>query len=176
LKRRAESLVASSQTAVERGHARLLLTRLTQFEEIKARHSALHRPVAVGSGADTVRDASSYLPAYAGCQPIPGAVATQQPGAVDSPVATATSADPGAADASRFDGTGRLAAVLSQRVGAPPYALLDEAGGIAMYVSGAPGTSLRQFVGRRVGIVGVRGFHPQLNTTHLMARQVTVLR
>ena len=151
VREQAEAALSQAQTAVERGHARLLLGKIARFEDIQARYGS----VAAGP-ANLAPD-----------QPISG---------TSRDAASNLTAVPRRPEPPRFDGTGRLANVLSQRVGAPQYALLDEAGAIRMYVSAAPGGTLKQYVGQHVGIVGVRGFHSQMNAAHVTARQVSVLR
>ena len=77
--------------------------------------------------------------------------------------------------ASQFDGTGRLTRVVSSKVGSPRYALLDEQGSVRCYVTPSPGVNLRHYVGREVGVNGIRGIIPEKNTHHVMAKHVTVL-
>jgi hypothetical protein len=78
-------------------------------------------------------------------------------------------------DDRRFDGAGRLARVVSRRVGDPQFALIDDDGEVCGYVSAAPGVNLRKYVGQRVGLLGQRGYLPGLAAEHVTARQVTPL-
>ena len=59
--------------------------------------------------------------------------------------------------------------------GGPQYAILDPQGNIRCYVSPAPGVNLRSYVGRQVGINGIRGYMPEQRASHVMARHVTVV-
>ncbi len=54
----------------------------------------------------------------------------------------------------RFDAVGRLIRAQVRRPGDPPYALTDEDGRILAYVNPAPGTVVRSYVGRTVGVMG----------------------
>lgn len=74
--------------------------------------------------------------------------------------------------AGRYDGTGKLTPVLSQKIGEPHFALVDERGGVRYYVTPAPGVNLRRYVGQDVGITGTRNFNPELNSEHLTARRI----
>jgi uncharacterized protein YgiM (DUF1202 family) len=78
-------------------------------------------------------------------------------------------------DTPRYDGSGRLARVVSRRVGDPQFALIDDDGEVRGYVTAAPGVNLRRFVGQRVGILGQRGYLPNLQAEHVTARQVAPL-
>lgn len=75
----------------------------------------------------------------------------------------------------RFDAVGQLTRVPDAKPGAPQYAILDANGKIRCYVSPAPGVNLRSYLGRQVGITGIRGYMPQQRATHLMARHVSVV-
>jgi len=75
----------------------------------------------------------------------------------------------------RYDGTGRLTRVVSPATGAPRYALVEPNGEVRYYVSPAPGVNLQHYVGREVGINGVRGYMPEQRAHHLMAKHVTPL-
>jgi len=75
----------------------------------------------------------------------------------------------------RFDGVGQLTRVVSPKVGAPRFALVDEQGEVRCYVSPAPGVNLRHYLGRRVGVTGNRGYMPEQRAHHVMARHVNLL-
>ncbi len=151
LKTRAETAVARAQTALERGRARLVLSKIQRFQEIKDRYEHVAQ-VKTESGA---REAE-----------LTAAI-------VQKPESPATAAVPNGL--SRFDGAGRLTAVVSLRIGTPHFALVDAGGTVRSYVTPAPGVNLRPFLGRQVGITGARGFVPELGTPHVTARQITVL-
>ena len=87
------------------------------------------------------------------------------------PVSPLPPADPDG----RFDAKGQLIRVPNPKPGGPQYAILDSVGNIRCYVSPAPGVNLRSYVGRQVGINGIRGYMPEQRTSHVMARHVTVM-
>jgi uncharacterized protein YraI len=148
LQRRAEALLDQAQTAVERGRARLLLSRIERFADIKERHD---RVLALREATEETNRRLSAL------QPDPAA----------PPGSTHQSA--------RFDGVGVLTAVASSRPGAPRYALVDARGEVQCYVTPAPGVQLQHHVGRRVGVAGTRGYMPEQRALHVMARHVRPL-
>ena len=70
---------------------------------------------------------------------------------------------------------GRLERVTSPRTGAPQYALLDQFGRVRCYVTPGPGINLRYYVGRQVGVNGVRGYMPEQQANHLTAQHINVI-
>lgn len=88
----------------------------------------------------------------------------------------ASSPQPGTpVDVSRFDGVGRLAPVISQRSGAPQFALVDGANSVISFVTAAPGVNLRPYVDKHVGVNGQRGYMTDLGRQHINVQRVTVL-
>ncbi len=75
----------------------------------------------------------------------------------------------------RFDAKGQLVLVPNPKPGGPQYAILDAAGRLRCYVSPAPGVNLRSYIGRQVGVNGIRGYMPEEKAAHLMARYVNVV-
>jgi SH3-like domain-containing protein len=148
LQQRAELLLNQAETAPERGRARLLLNKVAHFADLKQRYDAVS-----SLAQETDRT-------------------NQQLARLSPPLSTA-SRDP-LADG-RFDGVGKLAEVRAPKIGAPRYALLDESGQVRCYVSPAPGVNLHAYVGRQVGITGVRGYMPEQHARHLMARHVSTV-
>jgi hypothetical protein len=148
LGRRAQTLLDNARTAVERGHARMLVNRISQSEDIRRRSLALNSPA-----ADVARRGR------------PPADRTSGAGATTS----------ARGSEARFDGVGRLARVQQPKAGAPRYALMDEQGNVKAYVSPAPGLSMQPYVGHQVGISGIRGFLGEQNVEHLTAKQITAL-
>jgi uncharacterized protein YraI len=65
----------------------------------------------------------------------------------------------------RFDGVGRLAPVVSQRQGAPQFALIDA----------SPGVNLRPYVDKQVGVNGQRGYRTDLQREHINVQRVTLV-
>ena len=89
----------------------------------------------------------------------------------DSPLSSSPPLDPDG----RFDARGELIRVPNPKPGGPQYAILDASGNIRCYVSPAPGVNLRSYVGRQVGINGIRGYMPEERISHVMARHVNVV-
>ena len=145
---RVEELLGQAETAVERGLARVMLDKIARFEDLKQRHNKINLV-----RKQTVRS-NRRLAA---------------PDRRDRD----TGRRPDEAD--RFDGTGELTQVVSSKLGAPRYALVDRGGGVSCYVSPAPGVNLRHYVGRRVGVTGTRGYMPEQRAHHVMALHVSAL-
>ncbi|MEX0977634.1 MAG: SH3 domain-containing protein [Pirellulales bacterium] len=75
----------------------------------------------------------------------------------------------------RFDATGRLSPVVSQRTGGPQYALIDSSGAVLSFVTPAPGINLRPFVDKQIGVNGQRGYLSDLARQHISVQRVTLL-
>jgi hypothetical protein len=148
LRGRTDQLLAAAQTAVERGRARLLANRIARFDDIKQRQDALA----------TMR----HDPAQS------GRALADAPPEGRRPRATPEVDD-------RFDGVGQLTQVVSPKVGAPRYALVDASGDVRCYVTPAPGVNLQNYLGQEVGVTGTRGYMPEQRASHIMARHVTPL-
>ena len=149
LDQRAEKALDRAQTAVERGRARLLLDRIAKFEDIKRRSDTVQQ---VQSATDR---RNNQLVNVADTRPASGLAEIE--------------------GADRFDVSGRLINVVSQRPNAPPYAIVNADRVVLAFVSAAPGVNLRPFMGRQVGIGGQRGVIPELNKPHITAERVMPL-
>lgn len=149
LKPRAETLLEQAHTAVERGRARVLLNKIANFEDIRQRHEQ------VNLMRREVDRENRQL----------GDLAAQH--AARTPLAKT--------DADRYDGSGRLARVMSNTPGAPRYALVGGDGKVQCYVTPAPGVNLQNYVGQQVGVNGVRGYMPQQQSDHVMAKHISLL-
>jgi SH3-like domain-containing protein len=147
--RRAEKALDRAQTAVERGRARLLLDRIAKFEDIKRRLDTVQQV----QGATDRKN--SQLVNVADARPPSGLAEVE--------------------GADRFDASGRLINVVSQRPNAPPYAVVNADRVVVAFVTPAPGVNLRPFMGRQVGVSGQRGYIPELNKPHITASRVTPL-
>lgn len=147
-RRRTELLLEQADTAVERGHARVLLNKIDRFAGIKDRYDSVN----------AVREETAR--------------ANRLLAGVDR---TARAELPPPDNLGRFDGTGRLTEVVSAKPGGPRYALVDDHGQVRCYVTPAPGVNLRYYVGQRVGISGTRGYIPEQRAQHLMARHISPL-
>ncbi len=147
----AQSLLNCSETALQRGKARILLGKINRFADIKQRHAAVNT-----LWADT-QDRNEYL----------GNLRRQHQ--------ARRPRTPGETGSGRFDGQGRLTRVVSPKRGAPRYALVDEAGDVQCYVTPAPGVNLRHYEQRLIGVNGTRGYVPEQRAHHIMAKHVSVL-
>ena len=145
LQQRAQSYFDQANTALERGRARMMLSKIARFEDIRQRY---HSTSAVRDQLARVDRRLSRLSQ-----------------------AAITPANPNG----RYDAVGRLSRVSSSKPGAPQYAIKDETGQVVCYVSPAPGVNLRSYVGQQVGINGSRGYIPEQRTSHVMAQHVSVV-
>jgi hypothetical protein len=64
---------------------------------------------------------------------------------------------------------------VSQRPGAPRYALVNSANEVVAFVSPGSGVNLQPFEGQHVGISGQRGYMPELKKAHVTALRVNAL-
>lgn len=143
---RAQGLLMQAETAVERGHARVLLTKIRRFEDIRERYRTVN---------SLASKTESLNRRYAG-QP-----ATER-------VSSST-------DTGRYDGAGRLTRVDSPKTGAPRFALMDDRGQIRCFVTPAPGLNMQYYLGKEIGVNGMRGYVPEQRAPHITAKHVEVL-
>jgi uncharacterized protein YraI len=141
LKQQAEAIFNQSETASQRGRARMLVSKINRFEDIKRRKQAL----------------AAARPEFAPPDPPP------------------MMRIPPAEGDGRFDAAGQLIRVPNPKPGGPQYAILDANGNMRCYVSPAPGVNLRSYVGRQIGVTGIRGYIPEERASHIMARHVSVV-
>lgn len=146
LRERAEHILASAETALDRGRARLMLRKLARFEDVQQRYLALNP-----KARRRTRE--------------PRQLDLAEPEAQPARVASRT----------RYDGEGTLTRVVTRTPGAPPYALLDATGEVKYYVSPAPGVNLRRYEGLRVAVVGSVGYLPEHKAKHVTVKQVLPL-
>jgi hypothetical protein len=146
LHERAERAVSRAETAVDRGRARLLLAKIDRFDDLRRRYLAT---------LDTRTQAEGRNQELASRS----AAASRRPYSGDA----------------RYDGTGKLAQVVSNKIGTPRYALLDETGEVRFYITPAPGVSLRNYLGQEVGVTGTLGFLPEQQRQHVTARRIIPL-
>jgi len=136
IRQKAEALVASAPTALDRGRARLMVAKVGKFEDIKQRHNTI--AIVSRPGLGNTRGAAG-------------------------------------AESARYDGVGRLKPVVSGKVGAPQYALVDGNGAVVSFISPAPGVNLRPYLDKQVGISGPRGFLTDLKKQSISAQRVSLL-
>ncbi len=140
LTRRANDLLQQAESPVERGHVRILLSKLERFDDIRQRHANLRK-----AGGEVA------------AMPVARGFPDRR------------------ADISNFDGVGRLSPVISDKVGGPQYALVDDANAVISFVTAAPGVNLRLYVDHYVGVNGQRGYLTELQRQHISVQRVTVL-
>jgi len=145
---RVEELLDQAETAVERGLARAILSKIDRFEDLRRRYDKVN--LARKQSERSSRRLSSLNRRELDEQPEP-------------------------VPDDRYDGVGELTRVVSQKLGAPRYALVDRTGGVSCYVSPAPGVNLRHYVGQRVGVNGTRGYMPEQRAPHVMAQHIAAL-
>ena len=149
---RARSLLAHAETALERGRARVLVSKIAQSEDVKQRYD-----VVAQMRTDTERHNRQL------------ADLSRQRGS------GSTDPEESTAGEDRFDGVGKLTRVEPASTGAPRYALLDEQGEVRCYVTPAPGVKMQYYMGRQVGVSGIRGYITDQNAQHVTAKHVSVL-
>ena len=75
-----------------------------------------------------------------------------------------------------YDAHGYLNQLARNGINGPEtYVLQNENGVITHHVTAPPGVNLRPFMNQRVGIIGNRGFHQQLQLNHVTAERVIAL-
>jgi SH3-like domain-containing protein len=143
---RARALLEQSETAVERGRARLLVSKVARFEEIKQRSDSVNQ---IWRNTERRNEQLTELSRRR--------AESVRVRSVDD----------------RFDGVGKLARLPATAAGTPHFALMEPNGQVRCYVTPAPGVNLQNYVGREVGIHGVRGFMPEQQAQHIVAKHVT---
>ncbi len=146
LKHRAEAVLDDADTAVERGRARLFLTKVARFEDIKLRSDRLN-----------------YLQ-HGGSR---GSMA--QAGGAGAAGGERAAVDP------RYDGSGRLMPIAPHKPGAPPYALTNAKGDVLQFISPAPGINLQPFVNKQIGVNGQVSVIPDLNKQIINVQRVALI-
>jgi hypothetical protein len=178
---RALDLLSVAESPEERQRARALSAKIEQSKDLKNRFTLVAelRP-ATARQVVTLPPASNAAGVVAVAPPAAAAVPPMTANPANSlgltvPPPLQTAAAPAAVPAGRYDGTGRLARVVSPKVGAPQYALVDEQGQVRCYVTPAPGVTMQYYVGRQIGINGTRGYSPEQKSEQVMAKHITPL-
>jgi SH3-like domain-containing protein len=148
LRTETEDLLANAETALQRGKARLLLSRIAFSEDIKKRSDK------VASLHEETDRSHKYIADLR---------------------RTVNSAKDFVEGNDRYDGVGRLEQVAPKTPGIPRFALVDESGKVRSYVTPATGVNLQKYVGQQIGIVGQRGYIPDQKAQHLTANRITIL-
>jgi hypothetical protein len=148
LQRDATQLLSRAQSPSDRQAVQVTLNKINQFNAISRRAT----PPTVMAGSPPVV-ARSPDPATGLTAGLPGATATAPGGP--------------------YDAVGVLRPVVSKRPGAPQFALVDDRGQVLSFVTPTPDMNLQPYLGRRVGVVGNRGFIAEFNRSHVTAARVT---
>jgi hypothetical protein len=152
LQREAEQLLAQVQTSEERDNVKTTLAKLDRFAAIQNRYArSAANPLLTGIAGSTA------------------SVAQSVPTPLVPPGVSASAFNSG------HETIGILRPVVSKRPGAPQYALVDDHGQVACFVTPAPDADLRPFLGHRVSVVGNRGFIPEFHRAHYTAGRVMPL-
>ena len=146
-----QSLLANAETALERGKARGLASKIEQAMDIKQRYDAVGDVIARTDRHNRQLAQLSNSRAQSRAKLV-GQTRAETRG--------------------RFDGVGRLARVVTPKVGSPTYALIGEKGDVTCYVTPAPGVNLHYYLGRQIGITGIRGILADRNVQHVTAKHV----
>ena len=134
----------------------------TQFAPIQVAPTSVVAPVALAPAAPT--EVTSHL-----------LTTTAAPDLLTPPATHDTVTLAATTDLSQFDAVGQLRPVLSNRAGAPRFALTDEAGGVLMFITAPATVNLQPHVGKVVGLNGKRGYMPRLKQAHLTVAQAQTL-
>lgn len=178
---RTKFIIENGTTPVERGQARLLLDRIQEFES-HVRKTAFASTGQVLSASHAVPTGSPNFGTLAAGASSMDSLGS---GALGSGQVTTAGFQPARASAfsanelagkQPYDATGWLVPVHAAAPGQPGYALTDDAGKILVYVSTLPGMNLTQYKNRAVGLIGLRGYLPQLQSGHIQAQRVVTLR
>ena len=188
LREEAASLLAQGETPELRDQLRDLLDRIATFESVQTRYRTAGAALATAGGAGQ----SAATPSLAGVTgpagaPEPGmtgqtaevlARVRSDLGADGSITPTPGAAPPAsvlAANDAKYDAVGTLKPVVSKRAQAPRFALVDDHGDVVTFVTASPDVNLQSYVGKRIGVLGNRGFMPEYRRAHVTANRVTPL-
>jgi hypothetical protein len=183
---RSDKLLDQAGSALERGKVRIFQNKLARFAEIKQRtldQQALlatqptrNKPPATSVVASSTPASSPFALPKQSTDWVPGArpgslIANQGLGTAGILRAPATINDP---VMGRYDAIGKLMPVIAKRPNAPKFALVDANNKVVSFVSPGPGVELQAYVGQQIGVLGVKGYMPELagNPTHITATTV----
>lgn len=152
LKSDADRLMSQADTLDQHDAMQATLAKIDRFAMIQRRYAQ--------SGGNTAPAAQNVATTPVGA-----------PNEVLAPGAGGTQAS----EAGRFDAVGVLRPVVSRRPGAPQFALVDERGQVISFVTPSPDLNLQPYLGRRVGVVGTRGYMPEFRRNHVVAGRVSPL-
>jgi hypothetical protein len=161
LERDATQLLSRAQTPTERDSVQVTLSKIKQFAAIGQRSAQT-------PGTGVAQNGQSPIPATLGApmSPVQGI----------TPLTETALASIGAnAPGGPYDAVGVLRPVVSKRPGAPQFALVDDRGQVLSFVTPTPDVNLQPYLGRRVGVVGNKGFIAEFNRAHVTAARITPL-
>ena len=163
---RTKYLIEHGSNPVERGQARLLLERIDEFKNHASR-------TAFTAGSSLLSTNGSGLGSPSGSSVGVATASYLQPTSPANDSSSGSSMTPGKQP---YDASGWLVAVHSLQPGQPSTALTDDRGNIVAYVTALPGMNLSMYLNEPVGIIGLRGYLPQLQAGYIEAQRVVRLR
>lgn len=146
----AEQLLTAADTVADREAVKRTLAKIDQFAAIQRRYTGVSQATAGRS-----------------LMPPPASRVAQSPLPVSRPNYNLANG--------QYDAVGVLRPVVSQRPGAPQFALVNEQGEVATFVTAPPDVNLQPYLGRRIGVAGNRGYIPEFHRAHVTAGRVTPL-
>jgi len=161
LERDTEQLLGQAQTPAERDAVKATMAKIDRFGALSRQYD---QSVAGAAPGQSVMAGSP--------DPTIGLTAGLPAGAGSGDPRTTTGSP---AEAGRYDAVGILRPVVSKRLGAPQFALVDERGTVVSFVTPTPDVNLQPYLGHRVGVVGNRGFIPEFQRAHVTAGRVQPL-
>jgi hypothetical protein len=190
LREEAASLLAQGETPELRDQLRDLLDRIATFESVQTRYRTAGATLATANATP-----AGQSPATSSLAGIGGPAAAPEPGmtgqtaevlarvrsdlGVDNSITPTPGAAPQtgdlAANDAKYDAVGTLKPVVSKRAQAPRFALVDDHGDVVTFVTASPDVNLQSYVGKRIGVLGNRGFMPEYRRAHVTASRVTPL-
>lgn len=180
---RSDKLLDQAGSALERGKVRIFQNKLARFAEIKQRTLDQQSLLATQPSrpktpamAGTTPAASPFALPKQSTDWVPGArptsmIASQGLGLGGPLKAPATITDP---VMGRYDAIGKLMPVIAKRPNAPKFALVDANNKVVSFVSPGPGVEMQAYVGQQIGVMGSKGYMPELqgNPTHITATTI----
>ena len=190
LREEAASLLAQGDTPELRDQLRDLLDRIATFESVQTRYRTAGATLATANATPASQSpATQTLAGASGAAGAPELGMTGQTAEVharvpiDQGVDNSITPTPGAApqtgdlaaNDAKYDAVGTLKPVVSKRAQAPRFALVDDHGDVVTFVTASPDVNLQSYVGKRIGVLGNRGFMPEYRRAHVTASRVTPL-
>jgi hypothetical protein len=163
LDKRATDLAQTARGTTAEREVASVIERINEFDTLRRRHEKAQS----GSAAALDEDVAAH-----GVSVTPQLPETSWETDLESAVGSGVDESESAPDNSAPETAGWLMPVHSTRRVAPPFALLDDDGRVAAYVTPAPGLNLRRYVKQRVAIVGDQRYATDLRAAHITAERV----